>query len=143
MRTVQDGDRVRIHFTCNFDDGSEIASTGDEEPLELTIGEGKLIERFEKSVIGMAEGQKKTVHLQPQQAMGEKKPELISQVPLHLVPEQDEDLEVGSRIQVKDNNGNDIKAIVTHMSNQTVTLDANHPLAGEALTFNIELIELL
>jgi peptidylprolyl isomerase len=143
MRTVQDGDTVRIHFTCNFDDGSEIASTGDEEPLELTIGEGKLVECFEKSVVGMAEGQKKTVHLQPQQAMGEKNPELISQVPLHLVPEQDEDLEVGSRIQVKDDNGNDIKSMVTHISDQTITLDANHPLAGEALTFNIELIELL
>jgi peptidylprolyl isomerase len=77
MRSVQDGGRVRIHITGNFDDGSEIASTGDEEPLELTIGEGKLIKCFEKSVIGMTEGQKKTVHLQPQQAMGEKKPELI------------------------------------------------------------------
>jgi peptidylprolyl isomerase len=62
---------------------------------------------------------------------------------LHLVPEQDEDLEVGSRIQVKDDNGNDIKSMVTHISDQTITLDANHPLAGEALTFNIELIELL
>ncbi|MGD9307890.1 MAG: FKBP-type peptidyl-prolyl cis-trans isomerase [Desulfosarcina sp.] len=143
MRTVQDGDTVRIHFTCNFDDGSEIASTIDEEPLELTIGEGKLVECFEKSVIGMTEGQKKTVHLQPQQAMGKKNPELISKVPLHLVSEKDEEIEVGSRILVKDNYGNDLNAIVTKISDQTVTVDANHPLAGEALTFNIELIEFL
>ena len=141
MRTVQDGDTVRIHFTCNFDDGSEIASTGDEEPLELTIGEGKLVECFEKSVIGMTEGQRKTVHLQPHQAMGEKKPQLIAKVPLHQVPEQDEDLSVGSRIQIKDDHGNDVNAIVTNISNQTVTIDANHPLAGEALIFDIELIE--
>lgn len=72
-----------------------------------------------------------------------KKTELISKVPLHLVPEQDEDLEVGNLIQFKDNNDNEIKETVTHISDKTVTVDANHPLTGEALTFDIELIELL
>lgn len=143
MRKVQSGDRVSIHFTCRFDDGSELASTVDEKPLELTVGEGKLIECFEQSVIGMTEGQKKTVRLQPSQALGDKKPELISHVPLHLVPEQHEDLEVGNRIQVTNKDGNDSKATVTHISDQTVTLDANHPLAGEALTFDIELLEVV
>jgi len=144
MRKVQNGDRVRIHFTCSFDDGSEVVSTVDEEPLDLTVGEGKLIECFEQSLVGMTEGQKKNVHLQPNQAMGAKAPELISQIPLHLIPEQHEDLEVGNRIQVKDKNGNDVNATVTHISDKIVTLDANHPLAGEALTFvDIELIKVI
>lgn len=141
MRSVQEGDTVRVHFTCCAVDGSEIATTGGEEPLELTIGEGKLIECFEKSVIGMTEGQKKTVRLQPHEAIGEKKSELISEVPLYQVPEQDEDIEVGSRIQFKDDQGNDVNAMVTGISDQTVTLDANHPLAGEALIFDIKLVE--
>jgi peptidylprolyl isomerase len=143
MPTVHDGDRVRVHFTCNFDDSSKIASTGNGEPLELTIAECKLIECFEKSVIGITKGQKKTIHLQPYQAMGEKRPELISQVPLHLVPEQDEALEVGGRIQIKDNHKMAATQSSPKFSNQMVAIEANHPLAGEVLIFDIELIELL
>ncbi|BBO66101.1 peptidyl-prolyl cis-trans isomerase [Desulfosarcina alkanivorans] len=141
MRNAQKGDTVLIKFTCSFDDGSEITTTGEKEPLELTIGEGKLIDCFEQSLIGMSEGQQKTIHLRPEQVVGERRPELISELPLHVLPEQDEDLEVGSRVMVKDNNGNDVKATVTRLTDQNVTIDANHPLAGEALTFDVELIE--
>ena len=143
MRKVEAGDRVRVHFTGSFDDGSHFATTQGESPLELTIGEGKLIRCFEDSVIGMAPGERKTVHLPPQEAVGARRPELVSHLPRHMVPEQDEDLAVGSRIQVKDDNGNDIRATVTQLSDQTVTIDANHALAGEALTFDIELVELV
>lgn len=132
MHTVKDGDRVRVHFTCNFDDSSEVASTGNEEPLELTIGECKRIECFEKSMIGMTKGQKKTAHLQPYQAMGEKRPELISQIPLHLVPEQDEILEVGGRIQIKDNHRNDRNAIVTKIFQSNGRYRSESPVGWES-----------
>ena len=143
MRKVQEGDRVRVHFTGSLDDGSQFVTTAKEDPLELTIGEGKLISGFEKSVLGMAPGQHKTVHLQPEDALGERRPELVSHLPLHEVPEQEEDLKVGSSIQVKDANGNDVRVTVTHLSDQSVTIDANHALAGEALTFDIELVEIV
>lgn len=141
MQNAQIGDMVRIHFTASYENGTQIATTAGEDPLELTIGDGKLIACFEKSIIGMAEGQQKTVHIEPAQALGEKRPELISTLPRHLVPEQFEDLKVGNSVTVKDDNGNDIKATVKELSDQMVTIDANHPLAGEALTFDIELIE--
>ena len=141
MRLAKNGDTVRVHFTCSADDGREIASTDNDEPMELTLGKGKLIECFEQSVIGMTEGQEKTVRLQPSEAAGEKKPELIKEVPRHLVPEQFEDLKVGNFVRVKKPEGKAIKARVTHLTDQHVTLDANHPLAGETLIFDIELVD--
>jgi FKBP-type peptidyl-prolyl cis-trans isomerase 2 len=89
----------------------------------------------------MAAAERKSVHLQPSEALGERRPELVTQIPLHSFAEQDEDLHVGSVVMVKDNNGNDIKARVTQLTDQSVTIDANHPLSGEALTFDIELID--
>jgi peptidylprolyl isomerase len=142
MRLAQKGDTVRVHFTCSSgDDGRTIATTEGEEPMELTLGKGKLIECFERSVIGMSPGQEKEVRLPPAEAAGEKKPELIAQVPRHLVPEQFEDLKVGSFVRVEGPQGDKkVKARVTHMTDNNVTLDANHPLAGETLVFDIELV---
>jgi peptidylprolyl isomerase len=142
MRLAQKGDTVRVHFTCSSgDDGRTIATTQGEDPMELTLGKGKLIRCFEQSVIGMTEGQEKTVRLPPAEAAGEKKPELIAQVPRHLVPEQFEDLKVGSVVRVKGQESEKkVKARVTQITDQNVTLDANHPLAGETLVFDIELV---
>lgn len=140
MRKAQRGDTVRVHFTGCLDDGTKFASTFSEEPLELTIGEGKLIECFETSLIGMSEGVRKTIRLEPDHAMGERQPELVSNIPRHLVAEQHGDLKVGAKIWVKDQNANDVKVTVKQVSDQEVTIDANHQLAGEALTFDIKLM---
>jgi peptidylprolyl isomerase len=141
MRKAKNGDTVRVHFTGCFDDGTKFASTVGEDPLEFTIGEGSLIECFEHSLIGMSEGMKKAVRLKPAEAMGEKRPELISKIPRHLVSEENQDLKVGSKVWVKEKNGKPIKVTVKQLSNNEVTIDANHPFAGEALTFDIEIIE--
>jgi peptidylprolyl isomerase len=143
MRQAKNGDSVRVCFTGYLEDGAQFASTERDDPLELTLGEGKLIKCFEQSIIGMAAGERKTVHLQPSEALGEKRPELVSQVRLHSFPEQNEDIRVGSTIMVKDGKGNDVKARVTQLTDQEMTIDANHPLSGEALTFDIELIEIV
>jgi peptidylprolyl isomerase len=140
MRRAQKGDTVRVHLTGCLDDGTKFASTFGEEPLELTIGEGKLIECFETSLIGMSEGVRKTVRLEPAQAVGERRPELVSNIPRHLVSEQHGDLKVGAKIWVKDQNANDVQVTVKEVSDQEVTIDANHPLAGQSLTFDIELM---
>ena len=109
--------------------------------MELTIGDRKLIDCFEQSVVGMAEGEKKTVSIEPNQAMGERKPELVSKFSRKEVPEQHEDLKVGSKVEIEDDNGNSVLGTVTQLTDQEVTVDTNHPLAGKTLVFDIELIE--
>jgi peptidylprolyl isomerase len=143
MKKAQNGDNVRVHFSAYFDDGTQFATTIGENPIELTIGDRKLIECFEQSVIGMAEGEKKTVRIEPSQAMGERRPELVYKFPREAVPEQHADLKVGSKTEVDDDNGNPIAGKITHLTDQEVTVDTNHPLAGKALVFNIELIEFI
>ena len=141
MRKSQNGDRVRIHFSAYHDDGTQFATTFGEKPMELTIGDRKLIDCFEQSVVGMAEGEKKTVSIEPNQAMGERKPELVSKFSRKEVPEQHEDLKVGSKVEIEDDDGNSVLGTVTQLTDQEVTVDTNHPLAGKTLVFDIELVE--
>jgi peptidylprolyl isomerase len=141
MRQAQIGDSVRVHFSVCYDDGTQFATTLGEAPMELTIGDRKLIECFETSVVGMVEGEKKSVSIGPNQAMGERKPELVAIVPREAVPEHHEDLKVGIKVEVEDDTGNPLVGTVTQLTDQEVTVDANHPLAGKTLVFDIELIE--
>ena len=141
MKKAEAGDTIRVHFSGFLDDGKQFATTRGEDPLELTIGEGKLIACFEQSVIGMQAGEQKTVRIEPVDAFGERDPELVSKVPRHQVPEEHEDLAVGSKVQLETEPGKPFKATITALTDQVVTLDANPPLAGEALTFDIELVE--
>jgi FKBP-type peptidyl-prolyl cis-trans isomerase 2 len=109
--------------------------------MELTIGDRKLIDCFEQSVVGMVEGEKRTVRIEPSQAMGEWRPELVANFSRELVPEQHEDLKVGSKVELEGDKGNYMTGMVTHLTDQEVTVDTNHPLAGKTLVFDIELIE--
>ena len=140
MRQAQHGDTVRVHFTCSFDDNTQFASTIKEDPLELTIGDGKMISCLEESVIGMTEGEQRTVQIPPEQAMGPRDPDGVSQLPLYELPEQDEDLRIGSVVTLEDQNRNEVKARVTALTDSAVTVDTNHPLAGKSLTFDIRLV---
>jgi len=140
MRKAQKGDSVRIHFTASQEDGAEIATTRDEKPMDLTIGDKKLIECFEKSIVGMTEGERKSVKIEPQNAMGERNPDLVKTFPRVAIPEQHEDLKLGSKVEFKDDHGNSYMGTVTQLTNQEIKLDANHPLAGKTLVFDIELM---
>jgi peptidylprolyl isomerase len=140
MRKAKTGDTVRVHFTGYLEDGAKFATTAGERPVELTIGEGKLLDGFEQNLIGMGEGEKKQVRLGPDQAAGESQPELIRTVPRHVVPEQHEDIKVGSKVRFQEDNGDMLEATVMEISDQEVTIDANKPLAGKTLLFDIELI---
>jgi len=143
MRKSQNGDRVRVHFSAYHDDGTQFATTFGEKPMELTIGDKKLIDCFEQSVVGMEEGEKRTVRIEPDQAMGEWRPELVANFPRELVPEKHEDLKVGSKVELEDDKGDYMTGIVTDLTDQEVTVDTNHPLAGKTLVFDIELIEIV
>jgi len=140
MKNAQKGDTVKVHFTGKLDDGTEFASSRGDAPVEFTIGEGKLIPGLEEGTIGMAEGDQKTLHLEPNQAFGEKRPELVTKVQRSDIP-NDIQPTVGLQLQMNSSSGNPIRVVVTEISEEEVTVDANHALAGQPLTFDIELVE--
>ena len=142
MRKAREGDTILVHITGNLDDGTEFTTSGGEVPMELSINDGMRISTFQQSVLGMAVGEKRTVRLGPDQAFGEKNPELIWQFPCSKIPDNI-DIAVGTQLQVSSKRGDPLKVTVTDIHNEQVTVDANPPLAGEALTFDIELVDIL
>ena len=142
MRKAQEGDTVRVHITGSLDDGTEVVTTGGQEPMKLSIEEGTRITALQQSTLGMAPGEKKTVRLESDQAFGEHRPELIWQIPRSAIPDI-MNLTVGTQLQVSSKSGHPVQATVTDIDNDQVTIDANPPFAGQALTFDIELVEIL
>ena len=138
---LKNGDTVRVHYTGTLDDGTEFDSSRDREPLEFTLGEGMLIPGFEKAVIGLGKGQSVKVTIPAAEAYGEHVEEMIITVPRDQVPPHIEP-EVGLMLQLM-TDGGEMEVAVTEVTDEAVTLDANHPLAGETLTFDIELVEVL
>ena len=142
MRKAREGDTILVHITGSLDDGTKFETSGGEVPMELTISEGMRISALQESALGMAVGEKKIVRLEPEQAFGEKNPELIWQIPRSKIPDNI-DLTVGTQLKVSSNRWNPLKVTVTDIDNEQVTVDANPPLSGQALTFDIELVEIL
>lgn len=141
MSTVKEGDTVKIHYTGKFEDGQVFDSSKDKDPLEFSVGEGKIIPGFENGVKGMSIGEKKEITLQPEEAYGEPRDDLYvnvkkSDFPDHITPEE------GQHLQIKQSDGNVVTVTVSDIGDDTVTLDANHPLAGKTLIFDIELVEI-
>ncbi|MCC6346716.1 MAG: FKBP-type peptidyl-prolyl cis-trans isomerase, partial [Nitrospirales bacterium] len=120
-------------------DGTVFDSSEGREPLEFTLGEGHLIRGFENAVAGMSVGEKKTVTIPAGEAYGPRRDDLVVHVERSQVP-RDIDLEVGMGLQIKQNGGA-LQVIVAELDENGVTLDANHPLSGQDLTFEIELVE--
>lgn len=141
MAEAKTGDTVRVHYTGTLEDGSEFDSSRKrDEPLEFTLGQGQMIPGFEKAVSGMEVGQSKQVSIPSDEAYGEKKKEMIMEVPKENFP-PDITPEVGQQLAVN-TQGKQVPVTVTEVSGDTVILDANHPLAGKDLKFDIELVEI-
>jgi peptidylprolyl isomerase len=141
MAQAQQGDKVKVHYTGKFDDGTVFDSSAGQQPLEFTIGEGQVIPGFENAVIGMNPGDKKSATIPAGDAYGEYMDEMVltverNQLPPELQPE------VGQQLQIRNPDGQAIPVIITDVTDSTITLDANHPLAGQDLTFDIELVEI-
>lgn len=136
---AKNGDTVLIHYTGTLKDGTVFDSSRNSDPLEATLGQEMLIPGFEKAILGMEVGDKKNVTIQPQEAYGDHIPELVlslprDDVPAHMKPEP------GMTVQLAMADGQEFEAVITDVTDTAITLDANHPLAGEALTFDIELV---
>ena len=141
MAQAKNGDTVTVHYTGKLEDGTVFDSSVDRDPLQFTLGEGLLIPGFEQAVLGMSPGESKTAAVSADQAYGPHREEMVVEIdrqefPPHLQPE------VGQQLQLPQSDGRMTRLIVTDISEQMVTLDANHPLAGRDLTFDIQLLEI-
>ena len=137
---AEEGDRAMVHYTGTLDDGTEFDSSRDGFPLDFVVGSGQLIDGFDNAVRGLALGESVTVRLEPAEAYGELNQELIVDVPIEeFPPEMVGQLAIGMAIPLS----NGMQPIITNITDTAITLDANHPLAGEALNFDIELVDLI
>ncbi|RMF09903.1 MAG: peptidylprolyl isomerase [Alphaproteobacteria bacterium] len=142
MTKAETGDRVRVHYTGRTDQGMEFESSRNREPLEVTLGQGQVIPGFEAALIGMAEGDTKTVTIPEAEAYGPRRPELVHEVPRSDIPPEIE-LEPGRTLLANTPDGNQLRLEVKAVTDETVTVDANHPLAGENLTFDLEMVDVI
>lgn len=138
MQSARSGDTVRVHYTGKLDDGSVFDTSAGRDPLEFTVGSGQVIPGFDEAVSGMAPGQERSVTIPAAQAYGERREDLVlvverSQLPPDLAPE------VGQQLQLSQE-GRAFAVTVADMNPDSITLDANHPLAGENLTFDLHLV---
>ncbi|MFC4487726.1 MULTISPECIES: peptidylprolyl isomerase [Tepidiphilus] len=133
------GDTVQVHYTGKFDDGSVFDSSAGRDPLEFTVGSGQVIPGFEQAVEGMAVGQTKTVTIPAAEAYGDRVAEAVLQVPREQLP-PDLEPEVGQQLVMQSRDGRQIPIVVVEVTEDSITIDANHPLAGRDLTFEIELV---
>ena len=142
MTEAKQGDTVRVHYTGKLGNGEVFDSSQDREPLEFTVGSGEVIPGFDEAVTGMSIGENKSVTLDPERAYGEYRSEMVHKISRTEIPD-DMDLEVGMMVQAAQPNNERVILTVTEMDEKTVTLDANHPLAGKELTFDIQLVEIV
>ncbi|MEM8809647.1 MAG: peptidylprolyl isomerase [Cyanobacteria bacterium P01_G01_bin.38] len=141
MAQAKQGDTVLIHYTGKLDDGSVFDSSIERDPLEFSIGAGRVIPGFESAVLGMAPGESKVETIPSEQAYGPRREEMVVEVNRAQIPEEIP-LGVGVQLQMQGPQGQQVPVMVTEVSDAKVTLDANHPLAGENLTFEIQLVEI-
>jgi peptidylprolyl isomerase len=141
MSQARNGDTVKVCFTGRLENGEVFGKSEDESPLEFTLGSGGLIPGVERGIVGMEVGEKKTITVPPEQAYGPKREELVVEVEKSDLPEHVSPT-IGKRFRIRQSDGDDFHVIVADISQDTVTLDANHPLAGVTLFFDLELVEI-
>jgi peptidylprolyl isomerase len=142
MTQAKSGDTVRIHYTGTLEDGTEFDSSAGRDPLEFALGGGQVIPGFDSAVDGMAVGESKSVTIPPDEAYGQRHEQLVQQIPRTTLPE-DMEPAVGMQLQSRGPDGQVMNLAVMEIVDDSITVDANHPLAGQALTFAIELVEIV
>ncbi len=139
MPPVQNGDTVQVNYTGKLKDGTVFDTSHGRCPLQFTMGKGQLISGFEKAVLGMNTGERKTVVIPPDQAYGNRQDKAIVEIDRTSLP-PDLNPAIGQRLELTQEDNSTVLVTVAGVTDATVTLDANHPLAGKDLTFDIELV---
>ncbi|MGB3224253.1 MAG: peptidylprolyl isomerase [Desulforhopalus sp.] len=140
MTEVKKGDNVKVHYTGKLNDGTVFDSSQGGEPLEFAVGSGQVIAGFEEGVVGMKVGESKVIEIPVEKAYGERNDAMVIQAPIEQVP-PDLNPELGMRLEMGGANGEILRVVVTEITDNHITLDANPPLAGKDLTFEVEVVE--
>ena len=141
MSQAKAGDKVKVHYTGKLENGDVFDSSQGREPLEFTLGQGMVIPGFDEGISGMEVGQKKSLTIEPAQAYGDRREDLEVMIKKNVIPE-DIDPKVGLQLQMQNPDGQMINVVITEVNDDDVKLDANHPLAGKTLIFDVELVEI-
>ena len=134
---IENGSKVKVHYTGKLEDDNIFDSSTGREPLEFTVGSGQLIPGFEQGVMGLNTGDKKTIELEPDQAYGQVREDLVNEVPRENLPEG---VQVGQELQAQTEQG-PVRVRVVELNETMGKVDANHPLAGKKLIFDLEVVE--
>ena len=141
MQEVKKGDTIKVHYHGKLTDGTTFDSSEGRTPLEFEVGSGMVIPGFDEGVTGMKVGDKKTVHIPAEEAYGAKQEDMFMEFPMNRFPE-DMKPEVGMTLNMSNGSGEQFPVIVAEIGDEIVILDANHPLAGQDLIFDLELMEI-
>jgi peptidylprolyl isomerase len=142
MTKAKTGDKVKVHFEGYLEDGKVFGSTMDDEPFEFIIGEKNMLPGFENAIVGMQKGDTKTITLLPEEAYGHHKKELVSVMEKSGFPKEI-NLEVGKKLRVRTQDGKYTVVTIKDVTEDSIVLDENDPLAGKTLTFKIELVDII
>jgi peptidylprolyl isomerase len=141
MAIVKTGDKVKVHYHGKLTTGETFDSSTGREPLEFEVGSGSVIKGFDDGVTGMSVGEKKTITIPSDEAYGPRNPEMVIEMPKENFPKEME-LEVGMPLMMSDQEGHQFQVSITEIKESSVSLDANHPLAGKDLVFDLELVDI-
>jgi FKBP-type peptidyl-prolyl cis-trans isomerase 2 len=142
MQQVKSGDKVKVHYHGKLTNGETFDSSEGRAPLEFEVGSGMVIKGFDEGVAGMKVGDKKTLNIPFDEAYGPKNPEMIIEFPKEKFP-TDMELEVGTPLVMTGGSGEQFQVVISQVKESSIMLDANHPLAGQDLVFDIELVEIV
>ena len=135
---VKEGNTVKVHYTGKFEDDKVFDTSKEREPISFKVGAGMMIPGFENGVVGLKEGESKTLKITPEDGYGQRNNELINEIPLEKLPEG---VTKGALLQAQTEQG-PMNVVVSEVKEKTAMIDANHPLAGKNLVFDIELVEI-
>lgn len=141
MAQVKSGDKIKVHYHGKLTSGETFDSSAGREPLEFEVGSGMVIKGFDDGVTGMTVGEKKTVNIPFDDAYGQRNPDMIIEMPKDRFP-KDMEIDLGMSLGMSDENGQQFQVTIVEIREEAVLLDANHPLAGEDLIFDLELVEI-
>lgn len=142
MAQVKSGDKIKVHYYGKLTTGETFDSSEGREPLEFEVGSGMVIKGFDDGVTGMTVGDKKTINIPYDEAYGPRNPEMVIEIPKDKFP-KDMEIEVGIPIGMSDQQGQQFQVTIVEIKEEVVMLDANHPLAGQDLIFDLELVEIV